>query len=211
MTEKFSRGFDHLIYIWGADHHGTVARLRNAAEAMGFDRAAVEMILTGWVRFVRDGVEVSMSKRAGTFITLDELLAEIGVDAARWFFASRGANVNIDFDIELAKKQSNENPVYYVQYAHARIASILRKAADAGLAAAPIARGARSPAPGGRARPDRRPLPGGRRGRGRSPGDTGGDDLRDRARDGLPRLLPRRTVVDAYDPDRPRRGSRSST
>ena len=136
VTEKLSRGFDHLIYIWGADHHGTVARVRNAAEAMGYDKSAVEMILTGWVRFVRDGVEVSMSKRAGTFIALDELLAEIGVDAARWFFASRGANVNIDFDIELAKKQSNENPVYYVQYAHARIASILRKAADAGMIAA---------------------------------------------------------------------------
>ncbi len=136
VTEKLSRGFDHLIYIWGADHHGTVARVRNAAEAMGFDKAAVEMILTGWVRFVRDGVEVSMSKRAGTFVSLDELLAEIGPDAARWFFASRGANVNIDFDIELAKKQSSENPVYYVQYAHARIASILRKASEAGLAAA---------------------------------------------------------------------------
>ncbi|HEX4898702.1 MAG TPA: arginine--tRNA ligase [Candidatus Limnocylindrales bacterium] len=137
VTEKFSRGFDHLIYIWGVDHHGTVARNRNAAEAMGFPREHVEMLLVGWVRFIRDGVEVSMSKRAGTFITLDELLAEIGPDAARWFFASRGANVNIDFDIELAKKQSNENPVYYVQYAHARIASILRKAAEAGLAASP--------------------------------------------------------------------------
>jgi len=137
VTEKFSRGFDHLIYIWGADHHGTVARVRNAAGAMGYDRTAVEMILTGWVRFVRDGVEVSMSKRAGTFVALDELLAEIGPDAARWFFASRGANVNIDFDIELAKKQSSENPVYYAQYAHARIASILRKAAEAGLAIAP--------------------------------------------------------------------------
>ena len=133
VVEKFSRGFDHLVYIWGADHHGTVARLRNAAEAMGYDREAVEMILMAWVRFVRDGVEVSMSKRAGEFITLDELLAEIGVDAARWFFAARGYTSGIDFDIELAKKQSNENPVYYVQYAHARIASILRKAAEAGL------------------------------------------------------------------------------
>ncbi len=133
VVEKFSRGFDHLIYIWGADHHGTVARVRNAAEAMGYDRAHVEMILTGWVKFIRDGVEVSMSKRAGTFVTLDELLAEVGADAARWYFASRGSNVNIDFDIELAKKQSNENPVYYVQYAHARIASILRKATDVGM------------------------------------------------------------------------------
>ena len=133
VVEKFSRGFDHLIYIWGADHHGTVARLRNAAEAMGFDREDVQMILMAWVRFVRDGVEVSMSKRAGEFITLDELLEEIGVDAARWFFAARGYTSGIDFDIELAKKQSAENPVYYVQYAHARIASILRKAAEAGL------------------------------------------------------------------------------
>jgi arginyl-tRNA synthetase len=136
LVEKFSRGFDHLIFVWGADHHGTVARVRNAAEAMGFDRAAVEMLLTGWVRFVRDGVELSMSKRAGTFITLDELLEELGADAARWFFASRGANVNMDVDLELAKKQSSENPVYYVQYAHARIASILRKAAETGLAPA---------------------------------------------------------------------------
>jgi arginyl-tRNA synthetase len=136
IEEKFSRGFDHLIYIWGADHHGTVARVRNAAEAMGYDRDAVQMLLYSWVRFVRDGVEVSMSKRAGTFITLDELLAEVGVDAARWFFASRAATSAIDFDIELAKKQSAENPVYYVQYAHARIASILRRAAEAGLAPA---------------------------------------------------------------------------
>jgi arginyl-tRNA synthetase len=133
VVEKFSRGFDHLVYIWGADHHGTVARLRNAAEAMGFDREAVQMILMAWVRFIRDGVEVSMSKRAGEFITLDELLEEIGVDAARWFFAARGYTSGIDFDIELAKKQSAENPVYYVQYAHARIASIVRKGAEAGL------------------------------------------------------------------------------
>ena len=133
VTEKFSRGFDHLIYVWGADHHGTVARVRNAAEAMGYDKRTVEMILIAWVRFVRDGREISMSKRSGDFITLNELLDEVGVDAARWFFGSRGHTTGIDFDIELAKKQSNENPVYYVQYAHARIASILRKATDAGL------------------------------------------------------------------------------
>ena len=136
VTEKFSRGFDHLIYIWGADHHGTVARLRNAATAMGYDTAAVQVLLYSWVRFIRDGQEISMSKRAGEFITLDELLEEVGVDAARWFFASRAATTGIDFDIELAKRQSSDNPVYYVQYAHARIASILRKAADAGLAPA---------------------------------------------------------------------------
>jgi arginyl-tRNA synthetase len=142
VTEKFSRGFDHLIYIWGADHHGTVARVRNAAAAMSYDADAVQVLLYSWVRFVRDGVEVSMSKRAGDFITLDELLAEVGVDAARWFFASRAATSAIDFDIELAKKQSAENPVYYVQYAHARVASILRKATEAGLAPAADVSGA---------------------------------------------------------------------
>ncbi len=133
VSEKFSRGFDKLIYIWGADHHGTVARVRNAAEAMGLDKASVEMLLVAWVRFVRDGEEIPMSKRSGEFLTLDELLAEVGVDAARWSFASRAASSPIDVDIELAKKQSAENPVYYVQYAHARISSILAKAAEAGL------------------------------------------------------------------------------
>jgi len=147
VTEKFSRGFDHLVYIWGADHHGTVARLRNAAEAMGYDKAAVEMLLIAWVRFIRDGVEVSMSKRTGEFITLDELLEEIGVDAARWYFASRAPTSGIDLDIELAKKQSTENPVYYVQYAHARIASILRKATEAGLAPATSVAGSLGGAP----------------------------------------------------------------
>lgn len=133
VTEKFSRGFDKLIYIWGADHHGTVARVRNAAEAMGLDKESVEMLLVAWVRFVRDGEEIPMSKRSGEFLTLDELLAEVGVDAARWSFASRAASSPIDVDIELAVKQSSENPVYYVQYAHARISSILAKAAEAGL------------------------------------------------------------------------------
>jgi arginyl-tRNA synthetase len=136
VTEKFSRGFDHLIYIWGVDHHGTIARNKNAAQAMGYDPEHYQVLLIGWVRFVLDGEEVSMSKRAGTFVTLDDLLDAVGTDAARWFFASRATHVEIDFDIELAKKQSAENPVYYVQYAHARIASIVRKAAEAGIAPA---------------------------------------------------------------------------
>jgi len=140
--EKFSRGFDELIYIWGADHHGTVARLKNAAQALGFDRDAVNVLLIAWVRFVRNGEEVSMSKRSGEFVTLDELLAEVGVDAARWYFASRAPTTGIDFDIELARKQSSENPVYYVQYAHARISSILRKATDSGLFASTTLSGA---------------------------------------------------------------------
>jgi arginyl-tRNA synthetase len=136
LVDKFGRGFDELIYIWGADHHGTVARLKNAAAGMGYDKDLANVLLISWVHFVRDGEEVSMSKRTGEFVTLDEFLSEVGVDAARWFFASRAPTTGIDFDIELAKKESSENPVYYVQYAHARISSILRKATDEGLSAA---------------------------------------------------------------------------
>jgi arginyl-tRNA synthetase len=170
VTEKFSRGFDHLIYIWGADHHGTVARVRNAAEAMGYDREAVQMHLYSWVRFVRDGQEVSMSKRTGEFITLDALLEEVGVDAARWFFASRSATTAIDFDItrlrrvrELVEKRQDRDErakdeetegvdlgVYTVQYAHARIAAILRRAAEAGLSPAASVAGSLDGGPEGR-------------------------------------------------------------
>jgi arginyl-tRNA synthetase len=130
IAQKFSRGFAELIYLWGEDHHGTVARNRAAARALGFDADAVHWMLMAWVRFVRDGVEIGMSKRSGEFISLDELLEEIGPDAARWYFGSRATTTGIDLDIELAKKQSAENPVYYVQYAHARCSSILRRAAD---------------------------------------------------------------------------------
>ncbi|HYN62963.1 MAG TPA: arginine--tRNA ligase, partial [Candidatus Limnocylindrales bacterium] len=108
LEEKFSRGFDELIYLWGEDHHGTVARNRAAAQALGFKAENVHYLLMAWVRFVRDGVEIGMSKRAGEFISLDELLSEIGADAARWFFGSRAPGTGIDFDIELAKKQSAE-------------------------------------------------------------------------------------------------------
>jgi arginyl-tRNA synthetase len=142
LDHKFSRGFHDLLYIWGADHHGTVARVRNAAAAMGFDSQAVQMLLIAWVRFVRGGQEISMSKRSGEFVTLDELLSEVGVDAARWFFGSRSPSTGIDFDLELARAQSNENPVFYVQYAHARISSILRKAQGEGLSPATSVGGA---------------------------------------------------------------------
>ena len=131
LGQKFSRGFEELIYLWGEDHHGTVARNRAAAVGLGFDPGSVNWVLMAWVRFVRDGQEIGMSKRAGEFISLDELLAEIGPDAARWFFGSRAHTTGIDFDIELAKRQSSENPVYYVQYAHARCSSILRNATAA--------------------------------------------------------------------------------
>ena len=135
LAEKFSRGFDELIYLWGEDHHGTVARNRAAAQSLGFKAENVHYLLMAWVRFVRDGEEVGMSKRAGEFVSLDELLGEIGPDAARWFFGSRAPSTGIDFDIELAKRQSAENPVYYVQYAHARACSILRNGTQAGIAA----------------------------------------------------------------------------
>ena len=135
VEEKFGRGFDHLVYVWGADHHGTVARVRNAGEALGHAKEHMEMLLVAWVRFVRDGVEMSMSKRAGTFVTLDELLEEIGVDSARWYFASRSASTAIDFDIKAATARNSENPVYYAQYAHARMQSILRKGEAEGMKA----------------------------------------------------------------------------
>ena len=120
VSEKFSRGFDELIYVWGENHHGAVARLRHAAEALGHDPEAVRILLysLGPLRARREAV--SMSKRSGEFITLDDLMAEVGADAVRWFFSSRAFTSGIDFDLELAKRQSNENPVYYVQYAHAR-------------------------------------------------------------------------------------------
>ena len=147
LLDKFSRGFDHLLYIWGADHHGYIARTRGAAEGMGFDPDRFQVLLTGWVSILRGGEVVAMSKRAGDIYLLDTLLEEIGNDAARWFFASRGANLDIEVDVELAKRQSSENPVYYVQYAHARIASILRKAAEAGLSPAPSVAGSLAGAP----------------------------------------------------------------
>ena len=138
LVDKFSRGFDRIVYVWGADHHGDVARVRGAAEALGFDPAAVEMVIYQWVSFVRDGEPVPMSKRAGTFVTLDELIDEVGADAARFTLLMYSNDAAINFDIETVKRQSMDNPVYYVQYGHARIASILRKAEAAGVALRPI-------------------------------------------------------------------------
>jgi arginyl-tRNA synthetase len=137
LLEKFSRGFDQIIYVWGIDHHGYVARTKAAAADLGIDPDRVQMLLTGWVSLVRGREVIAMSKRKGDVYLLDQLLDDVGSDAARWFFASRSANIDIDIDVELAKRQSAENPVFYVQYAHARIASILRKAAGVGLEPAP--------------------------------------------------------------------------
>jgi arginyl-tRNA synthetase len=140
VVEKFSRGFDHLIYVWGADHHGTVKRLRGAAEALGLDASRVEIVLYQLVSLYRGGEPVKMSRRAGDFVTLDELLDEVGADAARYTLLTRSGDSPIDFDIEQVKRQSLDNPVYYVQYAHARIASILRHAAELGVERRPVDR-----------------------------------------------------------------------
>jgi arginyl-tRNA synthetase len=138
VIDKFERGFDHLIYVWGADHHGDIARVKGAAKALGYPVEAVEMLIYQWVSFLRDGQPVPMSKRAGNFVTLDELIDEVGTDAARFTLLQYSNDSAMNFDIGLVKQQTLENPVYYVQYGHARIASILRKAEAEGVARKPI-------------------------------------------------------------------------
>jgi len=127
---KVARDYDRAIDIWGADHHGHVARMRAAWQALGGDPDAFEVLLMQLVNLTEHGERVKMSKRAGTLETLDDLLDDIGVDAARWFLTSRSSDTTLDLDLELARSKSQDNPVYYVQYAHARIASILRKAGE---------------------------------------------------------------------------------
>ncbi|HEX9094317.1 MAG TPA: arginine--tRNA ligase [Coriobacteriia bacterium] len=127
-ADKFGRGFDRVIDIWGADHHGYVARMKAACAALGYP-GQVEMVIGQLVTLMRNGEVVRMSKRTGEMVTFEELLDEVGADAARYFFLRRSTDQPLDFDIGLAKEQSSENPVFYVQYAHARICSILRKAA----------------------------------------------------------------------------------
>ncbi len=134
--DKVERGFDRLIDVLGADHHGYVARIRGAIEALGGDPETFEALIMNLVHIVESGERAQMSKRSGDFVSLDELLDDIGVDAARWFMLWRSHETTVDLDLDLARSQSNENPVYYVQYAHARIASILRKAGGAGEDAA---------------------------------------------------------------------------
>lgn len=125
---KFDRGYDRVINIWGADHHGYVARMKGACAALGYpDR--LEVIIGQLVNLFRDGEPVRMSKRTGEMVSFEELIGEVGADAARYWFLRRSTDQQVDFDIEVARKQSNDNPVYYVQYAYARICSLLRKAA----------------------------------------------------------------------------------
>ncbi len=131
--DKFERGFDWVINVWGADHHGHVARMKGAIEALGYDPDKLDILLMQLVRLYRGGNIVRMSKRTGTTVSLDELIEEVGRDAARFFFVMRSPDSHLDFDLELAKQQNQENPVYYVQYAHARICSIFRQAEAAGV------------------------------------------------------------------------------
>ncbi len=130
---KYDRGFKSLINIWGADHHGYVARVKAAIAALGYDPSQLEVLLLQMVSLFRDGKPVKMSKRTGQAITLNELIEEVGTDAARYFFIMRSLDTQLDFDLDLAKSHSNENPVYYIQYAHARIYSIYHQAKEAGV------------------------------------------------------------------------------
>lgn len=132
---KFERGFARVINLWGADHHGYIARVKAAVNALGFDANNLEIMLLQMVRLYRNGDIVKLSKRTGETITLRELMDEVGTDAARYFFCMRSLDSQLDFDMTLATEKSNENPVYYIQYAHARISSIGRQLAEAGIEA----------------------------------------------------------------------------
>jgi len=124
---KFQRGFDLLVNVWGADHHGYIARVKGALQALKLDPAQLTIALVQFAVLYRDGKKVSMSTRAGEFVTLRELRSEVGNDAARFFYVLRKSDQHLDFDLDLAKSQSNDNPVYYIQYAHARVCSVLEQ------------------------------------------------------------------------------------
>ncbi|MBI4223706.1 MAG: arginine--tRNA ligase [Deltaproteobacteria bacterium] len=129
-ADKFARKFDRAVDLFGPDHHGYVARTQAGVQALGFDPARLTILIVQQVNLVRGGKVVKMSKRAGEMVTMDDLLEEVGKDSARFFFLMRSGNTHLDFDLDLAKKQSLDNPVFYVQYAHARIASVFRKARE---------------------------------------------------------------------------------
>ena len=134
LLSKFERGFERALYVLGADHHGYIARLKAAAQGLGLDPAKIEIQLVQFAILYRGQERVQMSTRAGSFVTLRELREEVGTDAARFFYVMRSNDQHLDFDLELAKSHSNDNPVYYIQYAHARIASLFRQLKDKQLA-----------------------------------------------------------------------------
>ena len=129
--DKLERGFDRIIDVWGADHHGYIARVKGAIRALGHDADRLEVLIVQLASLWRGRERIAMSTRSGEFVSLRDLVDEVGADAARFFYVLRKSDQHLDFDLELAKSQSNENPVYYVQYAHARIASVLRRAEEA--------------------------------------------------------------------------------
>jgi arginyl-tRNA synthetase len=131
--DKLERGFDTIINIWGADHHGYIPRVKAAIAALGYNPSQLEVLILQMVSLYQGGELVKMSKRTGQGVTLTELMEEVGIDAARFFFIMRSPDSQLDFDLDLAKSRTNENPVYYIQYAHARIASIFRQAEEAGV------------------------------------------------------------------------------
>ena len=131
--DKLERGFETLINIWGADHHGYIPRMKAAIEALGHNRDQLEVEIIQLVHLFKDGEKMKMSKRTGKAVTMRDLVEEVGLDATRYFFAMRSADTHLDFDLDLAVSQSNENPVYYAQYAHARICSILRQGKEQGM------------------------------------------------------------------------------
>ncbi|MBO8156594.1 MAG: arginine--tRNA ligase [Bacillaceae bacterium] len=131
--DKIHRGYDTMINVWGADHHGYIARMKAAIAALGYDPERLEVPIIQLVKLIQDGEVVKMSKRTGKAVTMQELIEEVGLDAVRYFFVMRSNDTHLDFDMDLAKSQSSENPVYYVQYAHARICSMLRQAKEKGL------------------------------------------------------------------------------
>jgi arginyl-tRNA synthetase len=137
LLDKAARGFDRMIYVWGADHHGDVKRVLGAAQVLGIDPSRVQLVLYQLVSLYREGEPIRMSKRTGDIVTLDELLDEVGPDAARYTLLTRSHDSALEFDIELVKRQTMDNPVYYVQYAHARVASLLRVASEQGVALRP--------------------------------------------------------------------------
>jgi arginyl-tRNA synthetase len=133
LLNKFDRGFDRAIYVFGADHHGYIARLKAAAQGLGVDPARLEIQLVQFAVLFEKGEKVQMSTRAGQFVTLRQLRQEVGADAARFFYVMRSHDQHLDFDLDLARTQSNDNPVYYVQYAHARVAALFRQLTEKGL------------------------------------------------------------------------------
>jgi len=137
--DKYRRGYDHVIDVWGADHHGYVPRVVGALTALELDPSRFEVLLVQFATLSRGGEKVQMSTRSGQFVELAELVAEVGADAARYFYVTRKSEQHLEFDLELAKEQSKDNPVYYIQYAHARIASVRREVSERGLDGDPAA------------------------------------------------------------------------